>query len=577
MENHPVLSAIVLALIFLLALFVGRLSSRMHIPRVTGYLLTGLATGPSLARILDITPMISKKSIETLQPISELALILILLAIGMRFKGKFFQRWRRQIVIFSATEISLTFGLVFITTFFINIFLVQQVLQEYGHLLNSSLYIGLLLAILAVATAPAATLMVIREYNSEGPVTDVVTTLVGLNNFFAIISFIVASFFLFSPEKGLLTLIIRIAAPVMIGILIGFMISTWAERLELDYEYHLLILGGSIAVLSVCNLLGYDRLLSSFICGVVIANSSPRADNIVRTVRQFDYPLYVIFFVLAGATLHIESLTHIGIIGIVYIAARTAGKFIGCRIGARLGNFSTVEQNWTGFAMVAQAGVAIGLCNNITKICAPGDILLTTIVLGSVVIFELFGPTSIRFGLVRAGEVPLLTLLAKKAPLGSFESLHQVVNFFRSSIGMPSGHKVGSASDILVRHLMRTNVSTVHEDTPFDELLHFIAHSNYDRFPVVDSEDHFVGVIDYTDIRDVLFNPILSNLILAVDLVTKPAAVVNPENTLGEVLEIFKKQKDTSFLMVVDKENQDKLIGIISQNDVLAAFRRFRV
>ncbi len=575
METDPVHAILTLALLFLLALFIGRLVARLHIPRVTGYLLTGLIAGPSLAKLIDITPLLNQKSIQLFQPISDLALILILLSIGMHFKGKFFQRWRRQIIIFSITEITMTALLVLILTFLLNLFFIKQIIDGFSQGIGSSLYIGLFLAVLSIATAPAATLLVIREFESEGPITDVVTTLVGLNNLIAIISFIILSFFLITPEKSLVDLILQIIAPLLLGTIIGFIISVWAERLELDYEYNLLILGSTISILGICTILGYDYLLASFICGVVIVNSSPRAKNIAAPLRQFDYPLYVIFFILAGATLHLDALGHIGVLGIAYLSARTVGKIIGCGLGAKFGRFGTSEQNWTGFAMLAQAGVAIGLCSSITKINAPGHEIISTIILGSVVIFELFGPTSVRFGLIRAGEVPLLTLLAKKASIGSFEGLHEVVNFFRTSIGIPSGHNVGSANDILVKHLMRTNVATVSEETHFDELLHFISHSNYDRFPVVDKDDRFVGVIDYSDIQDVLFNPVLSNLILAVDLVNKPAFDIYPEDTLGDVLQIFKKHRNISYLPVIDKTDPDKLIGILSQNDVLAAFRKF--
>ena len=96
----------------------------------------------------------------------------------------------------------------------------------------------------------------------------------------------------------------------------------------------------------------------------------------------------------------------------------------------------------------------------------------------------------------------------------------------------------------------------------------------YDTY-FVDKNDRFAGVIEYNDIRDVLFNPILSNLILAVDLVNKPAIMVHPEDTLGDVLNIFKKHKNISYLPVVDENDNDQLLGILNQNDVLAAFRKF--
>ncbi|NIQ94233.1 MAG: CBS domain-containing protein, partial [Desulfuromonadales bacterium] len=113
--------------------------------------------------------------------------------------------------------------------------------------------------------------------------------------------------------------------------------------------------------------------------------------------------------------------------------------------------------------------------------------------LGSVVVFELVGPLAVRFGLVRAGEVPILSLLQKKAPKGAMEGLHSVVHHFRSSLGLPAWKKFREPGDILVRHIMRQNVETIPNNTPFNELLRIIAHSRYDRFPVIDSEGRFIG------------------------------------------------------------------------------------
>ncbi|MDY6969956.1 MAG: cation:proton antiporter [Spirochaetota bacterium] len=574
MSEAPAFSILALSILFLLALFIGRMITHIRLPRVTGYLLTGIIAGPSLAGWLDIPPIIGAMALEKFHVISEVALVLILLSIGMRFRVEFLQRWRSRILVFSLTEIIITCLTVFVLVIIVNQFYISQII-DISNLDNiSSFNIAVFLSILAIATAPAATLLVIREYESEGPVTDAVTTLVGINNLVTIIVFNIAVSFMHSSDISLNNLLLPIFVPILTGGTIGFIMSIWAQRLEQDQEFQLLILGGSISVWGICNLLGYDFLLGSFACGLILVNSSPKSERIFNATKQFDYALYVVFFVLAGASFHLDDLPHIGILGIIYIFGRIIGKLLGCRIGAVMGRFSTIEQKWIGFAMLSQAGVAIGLCNSLSSMGAPGEEIISTVVLGSVVVFELIGPISVRFGLVRAGEVPLLTLLAKKASIGSFEVLFQVINYFRSSIGIPKGHNVDNAEEILVKHIMRTNVNTIRDNTPFEELLHFISHSRYDRFPIVDKEGNFVGVIDYSDIRNIIFNPILSNLVLAVDLVKEVSLVTYPDKTVSDVLDIFKKHKDISYLPVVEESSPDKLLGIICQNDVLAVFRK---
>lgn len=576
MQNQPGFIFLGLAVLFLVALLVSRFLARFRIPRVTGYLLTGLLAGPSMAKILDLPALLSHDMLERMQSMADIALVLILLSIGMRFRGVHLQRWRSRILIFSAVEVLLTFVIVAVLTMFANIEFVKQAFPELGGLTESSLYVGAFLGVIAMATAPAATLLVIREYESEGPVTDAVTMLVGLNNLITIVAFNILLHFTLTPDQNLWVLVQRILVPVGIGTAFGFLASIWSQKLSSLTEYQLIILGTSLGIMAVCKIFEFDYLLACLFAGITLVNASPKADDLLNALKKFDYALYVIFFVLAGASLHIEALGHIGIVGIVYILARTVGKFAGCFLGARLGRFNLPEQKYTGLTMLAQAGVAIGLCQTLLCFEAPGADYLSTIVFGSVVVFELLGPISIRQGLVKAGEVPLLTLLTKKAASGTFEGLHQVVNFFRGAIGLPVGHKVDSAKDILVQHIMRTNVDTIRDNMAFNELLHHIAHSRYDRFPVVDNQGDFVGVIDYEDIRDILFDATLSQLVVALDLVKKVALVTYPDSTLGDVLQLFNQHKDITYLPVVETLNPTKLVGMVSQNDVLATFRRIK-
>ena len=576
MVSSFALMLISLAALLFIALYVGRLAARFHIPRVTGYIITGLLLGPSISSLLHIPALLSQTAISRMQVMSDVALALILMTIGMQFRGENFKRWRHRVLIFSGFEIFITFLLVGVSTFVVNQLMVHQTLDGTSGILESSYHLGLFLGVIAIATAPAATLLVIREYESKGSVTDIVMCLVGLNNLLTIIAFNVVVHFSLTPENSLWTMFFHILLPLAIGAAVGFFMSVWAQRLDAIREYQILMLGGVAVVGGLCHLIRIDSLLGCFACGAMLANASPKSRAILDALKRFDYALYVIFFVIAGANLHLNALMHIGLLGITYVIARSLGKGLGCWLGAKLGQYSDIHQRWTGLTMLAQAGVAIGLSMNLRNIWPTGGHVIETIVLGSVVIFELIGPIGIRLGLIHAGEIPLLTLLAKKAPVGSFEGLHHVVAYFRASLGLPSHHKVGSAADILVKHIMRQNVETIREDTHFQEVLRQIAHSRYDRFPIVDRNGNFKGVIDYSDIRDVLFDPSLTNLIVAIDLVKPEPLAVRPNQTLGEVLEIFNLHKNISYLPVIDEEHTNQLLGIINQNDVLAAFRRLK-
>jgi Kef-type K+ transport system membrane component KefB len=562
-----------LSAIFTGALLGGRLASLCHIPRVTGYLVVGLLVGPSLANLVGLPTFLPVEVLSELRLVSDLALALILMHIGGLFEIRHLDRWRHRVLLFSGSEMLLTFTLVAFSVLAVNMAVLQTVLPGQT-LWQTSISFALFLGIIAVATAPAATLMVIREYEAEGPVTSLVLTLVGFNNLVSVLGFAIIAHILVFPGEGLTILMVRMGGPVLIGALIGFIMSVWAQRLELPSENKILMIGGIAVNVAACRGLGIDPLLASLILGMVLANSCPRWNRLQQDIRQVDYLLYVIFFVLAGANLHIESLAHIGLLGVAYVCARTLGKWLGAVIGAQLGTFGATERSYIGLTLMAQAGVAIGLASQLAHNWPVGGKLLETIVLGSVVVFELVGPLAVRHGLVRSGEVPILALLQKKAPVGALEGLHNVVHHFRSSLGVPVGHDLKDPGDILVRHIMRQNVETVRHSTPYYALLKHIAHSRYDRFPVVDDSDRFIGVIDYTEIRNLLFEPALVPLVVAEDLTATAQYCLHPDQPLREALKILQRHRNISYFPVVDSEDPQKLVGVLNQNDVLAAFRR---
>lgn len=561
------------AALFWLALLVGRQVFQWHLPRVTGYLLVGLAAGPSLSHLLGYPALLETADLQRLAPLTDIALALIMLAIGMHFRSEHLRRWRHRIAILSLCEIAATFLLVALAVIALNYAIVQQLTN--GTLAQSSLYLGIFLGIIATATAPAATLLVIRENESDGPVTDTVTTLIGLNNLACILAFNLACHFLLATETPLSHLLYVLVLPPFTGGLVGFAMSIWAERLRTTSESQLLMLGGAIGTAGLCQLLGVDALLGCFTCGAILTNASARERDLLAAMRQLDYPLYLLFFVVAGANLHLDLLADIGLLGSGYVLLRAAGKLLGARWGAKLGDFGDRHRQWTGPALLAQAGVAIGLSTQLAQLWPGGGELVQTLVLGAVVVFELSGPVAVRLALVRAGEVPVLALLARKAPVATFESLHHVVTHFRQALGVPSGHQVESPGDILVEHVMRKNVDTLHDATPFNEILRLIAHSRYDRFPVVDEQKHFHGIIVYEDIRDIIFDPSLGALVIAIDLVRPDHPLAHPGQTLTQILALFRDHPNISYLPVTDENDANRLLGILNQNDVLASFRQF--
>ena len=359
METTDALSVIkALGFILLGGLAGGKLALLCHVPRVTGYLLIGVLMGPSLAALIDLPVLISPAALKDLKILSDLALGLILLHVGGYCRTEHLRRWKKGLLWLAGAEIGLTFLLVALATALINLGLLRMALPGLS-LWQTSVAFGLVLGAIAIATAPGATLMVIREYDADGAVTHTTLTLVGLNNVASILVFIGVGHWMLDPAENAGMILWLISGPLLLGSIAGIGVSYAAERMEIADEHKLLLIGALFATSGLARWLAISPMLTALVFGVVTANSSPRWHRLTDALNQIDNPLYVAFFVLAGVNLHIETLGHIGLLGLGYVAARTAGKAIGARIGARLGGFSRLHGHYTGFTLLAQAGVAI--------------------------------------------------------------------------------------------------------------------------------------------------------------------------------------------------------------------------
>ena len=198
-------------------------------------------------------------------------------------------------------------------------------------------------------------------------------------------------------------------------------------------------------------------------------------------------------------------------------------------------------------------------------------------VLASVVVFEVIGPLLTRVALVRAGEVTVLNLLAQRSPVGYAEGLHQVINHFKDALGISKSDELEKPLDILVEHVMRRNVESIRSDVPFDGILKALGHSRYDRLPVVNKQDELVGVIQYSDISEVLFDSSLSRLIVARDIANQEHFLLTPNDSLEKAIKRLRSHPDHTYLLVVDQDNPKKLVGVVRHNEVLSVQRRMNV
>lgn len=548
----PILLSIGIA--YMLALGSGRMCAAIGIPRVTGYLMVGLAAGPSLGG-LGLPALITQKQLHSLVPLHDVILGLIVFTIGGSFSLRAVRKMGMKRFRISAVEIGLTGLLVALGTFAAG---------------ASPLTAGFL-AVMAITTAPAATQMVLREYQSEGSLTDTILPLIGVNNLVAIIAFITLKNSVLSDKASFSMALVQILGPFVLGTFVGMVIAIMDQRLTRQVERQILVLASAAVIAGMASILDISAMLATLIAGTVAVNASPYGKRTLKELTAIDYPLYVLFFIMAGAALHLESLGHMGIIGTAYVVMRLIGKFFGCRIGSFWAGDSQTIKSWLGPAMLAQAGLAIGLAEALAREWPGPGVTIQTVILASVVVFEGLGPLFTRTALVNAGEVTVLNLISQRSRVGYGEGFIQVLNQFENALGISTAAGRRGPAGILVGHIMRRNVEVISNRAPFDEVLKSLGHSRYDRLPVVNDQNELVGVIKYADIANTLFDHNLRNLVVADDIATNVRLMLTPEDSIEKAMAALKNYPNDAYLLVVEQSNPKSLVGIVRHNDLLSA------
>jgi len=380
-------------LILMAALVAGHLAQLVRVPEVTGYLLVGVVIGPSA---LDF---ISHANVAALGFLGDVALGLILFNIGAIFEAANFQRVGRGVVRVTLWEATGAFVLVFAALLLVGV----------------ALPLALLLAVVAMETAPATTLMVLNEYDARGPMTERLLALVALNNMYVLMAFGLVSALLTLVEpsglgwlatgyRALHGLLWTTLGSVALGALLGLAMDFWAIRAKESGEAMILAIGVVLIAVGASRGLGLSPLFATLALGATMANASPHGDRLLKALGRADPPLYAAFFVLAGAELVPSSVLGLGLAGVAYTVARAIGKVAGARLGLRGQDVPPVVRAQLGFCLVSSSSLAVGLTLQIRSAFPAYAATVTSIVLAAVVIFEVIGPLLMRRALFLTGE-----------------------------------------------------------------------------------------------------------------------------------------------------------------------------
>lgn len=549
----------------LLAAFgAGKIAKYLKIPKVTGYILTGLIFGPSLFNI------IPRENVKFLGFVSDIALGLILFNIGGEFHRELLKKIGRRMVKLAAglsLSIFLSVGtLCFGFSFILDLSLGQR------------LFFSTFLATIAMDSAPATTLLVIREYESKGTLTDHLIVYLAMATLAAtvgseILWLVFESFGTIGHDPGQLLnhalhLLWRLAGSMLCGMFLGLALSFFEQKEKSHSEMLMAVVCTILIGITAAHQLGLEPMLISLFLGFSLVNFSHSGNEIHEQIRGVGLSIYALFFVLAGAQIEIDHLKTAGIFGLVYFFARFFGVLIGARLCCRALNEEDVLQRYLGPAMLAHATIALGI---VSKLEAGSNAIVDIIihsVISAVLIFEILGPISLRWALIRAREVTVASILSD-ASTGLSLGLRDMIMNFMVNTGLIKPEHHGKDQQT-VADLMTRKIYAINSGANFEEVVKYIDDHHFPIYPVVRKGYLYEGLINFNEVKNVMFDPFLSRLIVASDLIGHRGSLTSLAKP--DEAEIVFRETGLDALPVVDSKST-QLVGIVRHKDILVALR----
>ncbi len=395
-------------------LLMTRLVKRFHLPDVTSYLIAGVLLGPCLLGRLGVPGLgfHSFEQVGAMQPICDVALGFIAFAIGSEFRMDSLKTTGRAAVIVGTIQ-ALAAAL-----------LVDIALVGMHLILGEKLPIpaAITLGAIATATAPAATLAVVRQYKAKGPTTSLLLPVVALDDAVGLVVFAVsfgAAQAMMSSSASITAIavepLLEIVCSLILGAALGWLLTQLEDWFQSRRNRVAMIAGFVTMAVALSSLeipiggvtLRFSSLLVCMMLGTVFCNLCPKSEDMMDRADRWSAPFLILFFVLSGAELQFNVFTDFAVVGIglVYILARSLGKYFGARWSAKLAGCSPTVQKYLGITLLPQAGVALGMASQVGAKMGELGATLRSIVLFGVLVYELLGPTFTKIALTRAGDI----------------------------------------------------------------------------------------------------------------------------------------------------------------------------
>lgn len=413
-RTHMEQMLICLSIALIAGLLMSRLAKAVNLPAVTSYLVAGLLLGPFVLGRLGLSGLGigfgSLEQVEGYGVVTQVALGFIAFVIGNEFRLSSLRSMGQQAITVGIAQAVITTALVDVALVGVHL-LFPQVL---------SLASAITLGSIAAATAPAATLMVVKQYKAKGPLTHLLLMVVAIDDAVGLVLFSASYGVANALEQGHMDLLSVVVEPLMeillsllLGAVAGYLLNllevyfhSRSKRMSLSVAFVLLTVGVSLLEVEVGGVrCGFSLLLVCMMTGTVFCNVCPTSEELMDRLDRWVSPINILFFVLSGAELDLTILSNplVLLVGVVYIASRSLGKISGAYTSCRATKCSPSIQKYLGITLLPQAGVALGMAAEAAQL-SDGH-MVRNVVLFSVLVYELVGPTLTRMALTAAGEI----------------------------------------------------------------------------------------------------------------------------------------------------------------------------
>jgi len=385
---HTLLS---IAIAMIAGLLLTRVVKLVKLPNVTGYLVAGLLIGPYCFRL------VSADTLATLDIITVAALGFIAFSIGSEFKLSHIKAIGGKILVITACE---AVGAVILVDLVVS-------------LLGFPVPMALCLGAIAAATAPAATLLVVRQYRAQGELTSTLLPVVAMDDAIGLMAYAISVSIAKMIQNGeafnfmstLVSPLLEILLSLAVGGVIGVIVAISNRFFHSRANRLMICIAAVMLGVGVAQQFGLSHLLLCMSIGAVYVNLRDDAIQTLEQAESWTPPLFMLFFVISGADLNVAVLPSLGLLGVVYIVTRVVGKYFGAYIGCTISKTSHKIRKYLGLSLIPQAGVAIGIAQLVVKELPEYGASIQAVILCATLIYELIGPVITKYSLLKAGEI----------------------------------------------------------------------------------------------------------------------------------------------------------------------------